>query len=584
MVTDVAALAEAAATLRATLPRLRLDRALPGADAAATDADAMVRELDDHVLPRVTHLDAPALVVVGGSTGSGKSLLTNSVVGADVSRPGYLRPTTTAPVLVHAETDAAWFQARHVLPSLARVLEGEARGHAEMRLVTSAALPDGVALLDSPDIDSVSVQNRALAAELLAAADLWIFVTTAARYADAIPWGFLGEAQRRGTPLLVVLNRVPPAGVEPLTEHLGQMLAEQGLGGTPIIAIAEQDLLDGRLSPDVVAPLREWLDRLGSDREARDAAIRRSLQGSLSDLASRSVAVADVLERQAAVAEQLRGDVREAYADALRQLRGDLESGTLLRGEVLARWEELLGTGELFRQLRTGLGRVRDQVTGLITGRRRAQAEFTDAVESVLQTLIRTRGDAAAAAVAARWQARPGGERLLAEDVGEDERSLSQSSPTLDAAAGAAVRAWQGELLDLVRDVGGDRKATARVLSLGVNGVAAVVMVVVFAHTGGLTGAEAAVAGGAGAVGHTLLEAALGDQTIRRLAIQARESLELKVAGLYEDEAERYQAVLASVDVDAATPAALRQAAEVLAGASLDGAAGHRPSPAGGGR
>jgi hypothetical protein len=109
-------------------------------------------------------------------------------------------------------------------------------------------------------------------------------------------------------------------------------------------------------------------------------------------------------------------------------------------------------------------------------------------------------------------------------------------------------------------------------------------MVVVFAHTGGLTGAEAAVAGGAGAVGHTLLEALLGDQTIRRLAIQARESLELKVAALYDDEAERYEAVLASVDVDAATPATLRQAAEVLTGASLDGAAGDRPSPAGGGR
>lgn len=582
MVTDVAALAEAAATLRTTLPRLRLDRALPGAEATALDAEAMVRELDDHVLPRLAHLDAPALVVVGGSTGSGKSLLTNSVVGADVSRPGYLRPTTTAPVLVHAEADAAWFQARDVLPSLARVLEGEARGHAEMRLVTSNALPDGVALLDSPDIDSVSVQNRTLATELLAAADLWIFVTTAARYADAIPWGFLAAAQRRGTPLLVVLNRVPPAGAAPLTEHLGQMLAEQGLGDTPVIAIAEQDLTDDRLPPDVVAALREWLTRLGSDRQVREAAIRRSLQGSLIDLAARSVAVADALDRQAAVADQLRGDVREVYADALRQVRGDLESGTLLRGEVLARWEELLGTGELFRQLRTGLGRVRDQVTGFITGRRRAQAEFTDAVESVLQTLIRTRGDAAAAAVVARWQARPGGEQLLAEDVGDDERALAQSSPGLDAAAAAAVREWQGELLDLVRNVGGDRKATARVLSLGVNGVAAVVMVVVFAHTGGLTGAEAAVAGGAGAVGHTLLEAVLGDQTIRRLAIQARESLEHRVAALYDAEAERYETVLASVDVDDELPAALRHAAEVLAGASFDDVADGRPSAGGG--
>ena len=39
-------------------------------------------------------------------------------------------------------------------------------------------------MLDAPDIDSV-VQNRQLASQLLAAADLWLFVTSAARYADA---------------------------------------------------------------------------------------------------------------------------------------------------------------------------------------------------------------------------------------------------------------------------------------------------------------------------------------------------------------------------------------------------------------
>jgi hypothetical protein len=561
-----------------------MQRALAGADVVARDAEAMVRQLDDRVLPRLTNLDAPALVVIGGSTGSGKSLLTNSLLGADVTRPGYLRPTTTAPVLVHAPADTGWFQGGHVLPTLARVLEGEARGQAEMRLVTSTVLPDGVALLDSPDIDSVSGQNRALAAELLAAADLWIFVTTAARYADAIPWGFLASAQRRGTPLVIVLNRVPPAGAVPLTEHLAAMLTEQGLADTPIASVAEQGLTDGRLPTEAVAHLREWLDRLGSDREMRATAIRASLQGSLGDLADRAVVVADTLERQAVVVEQLRGDVREVYADALRQIRADLDSGALLRGEVLARWEELLGTGELFRQLRTGLGRVRDQVSGLITGRRRAQAEFTDAVENVLQTLIRTRGDAAAAAVAARWAVRPGGEQLLVDDAWPVDGSLERSSAGLDAAAGAAVRAWQGELLDLVREVGGDRKAAARVLSLGVNGAAAVVMVVVFAHTGGLTGAEAAVAGGAGAVGHTLLEALLGDQTIRRLAVQARESLERQVQALYEEEAARYEVVLATVDVDEQTPAALRRAADVLAGAVIDAAAGDGRSGGGGTR
>ena len=42
--------------------------------------------------------------------------------------------------------------------------------------------------MDAPDVDSVVEDNRDLAATLLAGADLWIFVTTAARYADAVPW------------------------------------------------------------------------------------------------------------------------------------------------------------------------------------------------------------------------------------------------------------------------------------------------------------------------------------------------------------------------------------------------------------
>ena len=55
--------------------------------------------------------------------------------------------------------------------------------------------------LDSPDFDSVLTENRALRRQLLAAADAWLFVTTAARYADAVPWELLQAARERGTAL-----------------------------------------------------------------------------------------------------------------------------------------------------------------------------------------------------------------------------------------------------------------------------------------------------------------------------------------------------------------------------------------------
>jgi len=135
----------------------------------------------------------------------------------------------------------------------------------------------------------------------------------------------------------------------------------------------------------------------------------------------------------------------------------------------------------------------------------------------------------------------------------------------------------QGASGVVVRNVGGDRKSTARVLSLGVNGVAAVVMMVVFAHTGGVTGAEVAVAGGASALGHTLLEALLGDQAIRSLAEQARASLDTRVAAVYEEEAARYRDAVAELGIDAAAPVRLRALADTLSRGVVPAAAGGAP-------
>ena len=63
-----------------------------------------------------------------------------------------------------------------------------------------------------------------LAAQLLAAADLWLFVTSAARYADQVPWDFLKEAAERSTAVAVVLDRTTPSAVREVSSHLARML------------------------------------------------------------------------------------------------------------------------------------------------------------------------------------------------------------------------------------------------------------------------------------------------------------------------------------------------------------------------
>ena len=80
------------------------------------------------------------------------------------------------------------------------------------------------------------------------------------------------------------------------------------------------------------------------------------------------------------------------------------------------------------------------------------------------------------------------------------------------------MRDWQQGVLDLVRTEGADKRATARFLAYGVNGLGVALMVVVFASTAGITGAEVGIAGGSAVVGQKLLEAVFGDQAVRRLA------------------------------------------------------------------
>src|SRR4029450_5965394 len=142
--------------------------------------------------------------------------------------------------------------------------------HTALHVVPAPSLPAGLALLDAPDIDSVVIDNRELATQLLAAADLWIFVTTAARYADAVPWEFLATAQERSAAIAIVLDRVPSEATDEVTGHLASMLASHGLGETPLFVVPECPLeADGLLPPPAIEPVRISLAGAAAKSEPR---------------------------------------------------------------------------------------------------------------------------------------------------------------------------------------------------------------------------------------------------------------------------------------------------------------------------
>ena len=514
---------------------------IEGATAARRERDGLIAQIDDYLLPRLKSLEAPLLVVVGGSTGAGKSTLVNSLVGKEVTAAGVLRPTTHAPVLICHPDDEGWFSDDRILPGFARATGRVPSDPHSLHLVTDEGLPAGLALLDAPDIDSIVASNRALADELLGAADLWIFVTTAARYADAVPWDLLKTAEERSTSLAIVLNRVPEEAISEVSSHLTEMLAAEGLKHAPLFTIPEMSLRDGRIKKRQLRELSDWLTELASDAEARAAIVRATLEGALASLRERVARIADHMRLQTKAAAALSEEVQNAYEIARREIDEGLSGGTLLRGEVLARWHEFVGTGDLMKSLETRVGWVRDRVTQALTGRPAAANEVKTAIENSIQTIVVAASDRAAERSVEAWSASPAGSRLL---TALSAVGLKRSSSGLRDFADSEIRAWQSDVLKMVSEEGSEKRATGRVLSFGVNSAGAALMVTVFAHTGGLTGGEVAVAGGTAAVSQKLLEALFGDQAVRSLAGKARTELLFRVDRILAGETTRFDSLL----------------------------------------
>ncbi|MEU7601770.1 dynamin family protein [Streptomyces sp. NPDC040724] len=355
-------LLDALSALRDRVASVRLPLPLPGAPRARQTRAELLAQLDDYLVPRLKAPEAPMLAVVGGSTGAGKSTLVNSLVGRQVSEAGVLRPTTRTPVLVCHPDDHHWFAGMRVLPDLMRVwvpheeeeppsaksrarprdrAHGNTHATREMRIETVSSLPRGLAILDAPDIDSLVVENRTLAAELICAADVWVMVTTASRYADAVPWHLLRTAKQYKATLITVLDRVPHQVLAEVSRQYGALLTKAGLGDVPRFTVPElpESAGGGGLLPaSAVAPLFAWLAHHAQDPAARQYAVGRTALGALDSLRRRMPELASAVAAQHAAAVRLTSAVEDAYRREGKRVRGRLDHGAVLAGDALTRW------------------------------------------------------------------------------------------------------------------------------------------------------------------------------------------------------------------------------------------------------
>ncbi|MFG3258077.1 dynamin family protein [Streptomyces sp. NPDC048172] len=364
-------LLDALTALRDRVAAARFPLPLPGAERARRSRAELLAQLDDYLVPRLRTPEAPLLAVIGGSTGAGKSTLVNSLVGRRVTEAGVLRPTTRTPVLVCHPDDRPWFAGQRVLPRLERVwvprqesaqeaadaveAADEEREEREggggfggagarpraLRIETDVGLPAGLALLDAPDIDSLVARNRDLAAELICAADIWVLVTTAARYGDAVPWHLLRTAKEYDVTLATVLDRVPHQMAAEVARQYGTLLEGEGLGEVPRFTIPELPESaggSGLLPVSAVSGLKGWLERCAEDPAAREAVAARTAAGAIGSLRARIGALAGASAAQHAAALHLAQQTDRAYEEAGARARKRIADGELLAGDAAARW------------------------------------------------------------------------------------------------------------------------------------------------------------------------------------------------------------------------------------------------------
>ncbi|WP_409472054.1 dynamin family protein [Streptomyces sp. HC307] len=426
-------LLDALSALRDRVAAARFPLPLPGAPRARANRDELLAQLDDYLVPRLREPQAPLLAVVGGSTGAGKSTLVNSLVGRRVSEAGVLRPTTRTPVLVCHPEDHHWFSGMRVLPDLTRVwvphqepdddllLPGENPARV-LRVETADTVPPGLALLDAPDIDSLVADNRTLAAELICAADIWIMVTTAARYADAVPWHLLRTAKEYDATLITVLDRVPHQVVSEVSRQYGALLTKAGLGDVPrftVPELPESAWGSGLLPTTAVAPLRTWLVHQAQDPAARQHAMARTAYGLIASLKSRMPELASAAAAQYAAALRLTSAVDSAYDSEHARVRGRLQGGAVLAGDALKRWRAF----------------PLDCTAG----------ELLDALVESLSELLLCAVTAADERIDEAWRREPAAD---APELADRDASLE----TAEHRVGMAVRRWRRELEEHAED------------------------------------------------------------------------------------------------------------------------------------
>lgn len=310
--------------------------------------DDLVERADgvsDRAGQRLGHGTTRTVVALCGATGSGKSSVFNALVGQPLAQVAVTRPTTSS-------TEAATFD-----EGTAPLLDwlGVARRHRlEPPDATLAEQFSDLVLLDLPDHDSTAAAHRAEVERLAEVVDLFVWIVDPQKYADAaLHHDFLARyAGHRGV-TIVVLNqadRLSPDERRQCLEHLGRLLADDGLVGVRTFAVSA-------LTGEGIEALRRELAARVSEHRAALARLVADVDWLATDLAA---AVGDVTpdgvgDRQRRALAEALGRAAGAEGVARAVAAAHERNAALAGGWPVTRWVRKLRPDPLRR---LGLGRT----------------------------------------------------------------------------------------------------------------------------------------------------------------------------------------------------------------------------------
>ena len=180
------------------------------------DSEEWRRLFQHKLLPQLS-ADGCLVVAVAGGTNTGKSTLFNLLLRDEKSAACSTAAATCAPVLVTREERCQEGLEGRLLPGFTPfpLTAPEDATRYEMPedtlwVSSSRLLPETLALLDTPDVDSIERRNWKVADQIRAAGDVVVAVLTPEKYKDARVVDFFRQAHASGRLVVPVMNKANP--------------------------------------------------------------------------------------------------------------------------------------------------------------------------------------------------------------------------------------------------------------------------------------------------------------------------------------------------------------------------------------